>query len=119
MIRVAQVSDAEGIARVQVDTWRATYAGLMPDEVLAGLSYESGAQRWQNTLTTYREQNVAVVAENNAGEVIGFVLGGQARDGYTEYGGEIFALYVLPKAQGQASDGSLCRPLLPNCWNGG
>jgi hypothetical protein len=40
-IRDALAADAGGIARVSVDTWRATYQGIMPDTVLEGLSYKT------------------------------------------------------------------------------
>jgi hypothetical protein len=30
-IREATVADADGIARVHVDTWRSAYCGLIPD----------------------------------------------------------------------------------------
>ena len=37
-IRRAQAGDAEAIARIHVETWRATYAGLLPDRYLVGMS---------------------------------------------------------------------------------
>ena len=40
LIRPATLEDAPAIARVHVDTWRTTYAGIVPDEHLAKLSYE-------------------------------------------------------------------------------
>jgi hypothetical protein len=38
--------DAEAIARVHVDSWRTTYQGILPDEVLAGLSVERRRAFW-------------------------------------------------------------------------
>ena len=37
-IRRGRESDISGIAKVVVDTWRATFAGLLPSEYLDGLS---------------------------------------------------------------------------------
>ena len=37
-IRPARLSDASTIADIQVETWRDTYAGLIPDRTLLGLS---------------------------------------------------------------------------------
>ena len=37
-IRRAHKSDAAAIGRVHVETWQATYAGLLPDAMLAGMS---------------------------------------------------------------------------------
>lgn len=46
-IRRAIGDNAPAIARVHVDGWRAAYAGLMPVEMLAGLSVEERALRWR------------------------------------------------------------------------
>ena len=37
-VREARASDAAGLARVQVTSWRASLAGLLPDAVLAELT---------------------------------------------------------------------------------
>ncbi len=44
-IRPATPKDAQGIAWVHVETWRAAYAGLIPANVLAQLSVEQDAQQ--------------------------------------------------------------------------
>jgi hypothetical protein len=38
-IRPATPADSSAIARVHIDCWRTTYAGLVPAEYLARLSY--------------------------------------------------------------------------------
>lgn len=43
--RDAVVEDAPGIARVHVESWRAAYAGLMPQAVLDDLSVGASAER--------------------------------------------------------------------------
>jgi hypothetical protein len=48
-IREARISDAPGIARVRVDTWRTAYRGIVSDEHLNGLSCEraeASSRRW-------------------------------------------------------------------------
>ena len=40
LIRMALAVDAPAIARVHVDSWRATYRDIVPEEHLAKLSYE-------------------------------------------------------------------------------
>ena len=35
-IRHAQIEDAKAVARIEVETWRATYAGMLPDRILLG-----------------------------------------------------------------------------------
>lgn len=41
IIRPARPGDENRIARVHVESWRSTYKGIVPDEVLAG--FEGGA----------------------------------------------------------------------------
>jgi len=38
LIRAATPTDAAGIAAVHVQSWRDTYAGLLPDEFLARMT---------------------------------------------------------------------------------
>ena len=45
LIREAAVNDATAIAQVQVESWRTTYAGIVPDAFLASLSVETRAER--------------------------------------------------------------------------
>ena len=37
-IRAAVAEDAAPIARVHVESWRSTYAGILPDEILLNVS---------------------------------------------------------------------------------
>src|SRR5665213_1554517 len=34
VVRQARLEDAQAIARIEIETWRATYAGMLPDRVL-------------------------------------------------------------------------------------
>lgn len=114
-IREARSEDADGIARVRVDTWRTQYSGIVPERSLTKLSYTDSAARWRAALTEIarrvsREECV-YVAENEAGEVIGFAMGGpnrtKARD--TDYAGELYAIYILDGYQGQGIGRELMR----------
>ncbi len=101
-IREATSDDAHGLARVHVDTWRATYAGIVPAEHLARLSYERGEQQWrERSLATGQPDRFTFVAEDAAGQVAGFSSGGAERSGDAAYRGEVYALYVLPAQQRQ------------------
>ena len=51
-IRAAVPEDAASMARVHVDSWRSTYAGIVPAEYLAGLSYPNRESLWKELLTT-------------------------------------------------------------------
>jgi hypothetical protein len=69
-VRRAVVADAAAIAAVHVAGWRGTYAGILPQDLLDGLSVDERADRWAEILggdhTTY-------VATDAAGTVVGFL----------------------------------------------
>ena len=100
-IREADPIDAGAIARVHVDTWRTAYAGILPAEFLAGLSYADREQMWQQALTADRPAMSMLVAETEGCEIVGFAYGAPEREGNRVYRGEIFAIYVLDECQRQ------------------
>ena len=59
-VRPAQVKDAEAIARVHVDSWRTSYAGIIDAEHLASLSVVERAERWRTRLETPGETHIFV-----------------------------------------------------------
>ncbi|MGE0154514.1 MAG: N-acetyltransferase family protein [Reyranellaceae bacterium] len=107
-IRRAAPPDAFAIARVHVETWRATYPTLLPHDYLAKrLSVDTRAIYWQRTLQADQANEAVFVAEE-AGEVIGFASIGRARKAPRDtvdaarpsrHWGEVFTLYVLPDHQ--------------------
>ena len=102
-VRAAVPADAHGIARVHVDSWRTTYAGIVPDKVLARLSYSNRERFWHNVLNERDSQNSVFVAESNVGEIAGFVSGGPEREGIEGYDGELYAIYLYADVQGQGT----------------
>ena len=100
-IREADPIDAGAIARVHVDTWRTAYAGILPAEFLAGLSYADRERMWKQDLTADRPATSMLVAETAEGEIVGFAYVAPEREGNRAYRGEIFAIYVLDECQRQ------------------
>ena len=98
-IREAAPADAGGITRVHIDTWRTSYAGIVPDEHLAGLSYSDREAVWVQILTRDDPSQCNFVAEKNDGEIVGFAGGGPERDGDEVYRGELYAVYMLESHQ--------------------
>jgi len=94
IIRRATPQDAEAVARIQVDTWRAAYRGLVPDAHLDQMSVERSTARHREALTEGRFE--AYLAWE-AGEAVGFVGVGSCRDEdvNAERVGEIWGIYVL------------------------
>lgn len=107
IIRPAREEDLPAIARVHVDTWRITYAGLIPDDFLASLSYESREQMWRGTITDSEGRSSLFVAQDLAGHITGFASCGAERDGDSVYTGELYAIYVDQMAQGKGIGRSL------------
>ena len=95
LIRAAVVEDAAAIARVHVDAWRTTYAGIVPAEYIAGLSYRRREARWREILATARCEESRFVATTAAGEVVGFADGGPELEGDRVYRGELYGIYIL------------------------
>ncbi len=101
IIREAQPTDANAIAKVHIESWRTTYAGIVPADFLAGLSAGQRTPFWQETLDNLDSQRFTLVAEDAAGQVVGFASGGQERDGDPTYQGELYAIYLLQNQQRQ------------------
>ncbi len=102
IIRPAIHTDAPAIARVHVDTWRAAYRGMIPDDYLDSLSYDRRTDFWAQEISApFSPFFVIVAQESETGPVVGFVNGGPLRSGHPGYEGELCALYVLPEAQGK------------------
>jgi len=99
-IREATVDAAPGIARVHVDTWRAAYAGIVPAEHLAGLSYERSEARWRENLARREAGRFTLIAKVDD-NVVSFASAGPEHDGLPGYDGEVYALYVLSAFQRQ------------------
>ncbi len=107
-IRQAARDDALAIAEVEVETWRATYAGIIPHAVLLRMSRKRSAARWRRRLKEPGERRFVRIAEDAEGGVIGFGTCGCADTLELDYEGEIYELYVHPDHQ----NGGVGRSLL-------
>ena len=103
LIREASPSDAAAIARVHVDSWRTTYAGIVPADYLANLSYTRREQFWRDILSTPTPSGCVYVAAQDTGEIVGFASGGPERSGNAIYRGELYAIYLLAPINARVS----------------
>lgn len=90
-IRAARPADAPRIARLDVETWRATYAGILTTQFLVGLSTQRRELGWSAVIE--REPRDVRVATDRNGLVVGFGSCGTSRD-RADGAGEVFTLYV-------------------------
>jgi len=111
-LRRATEADAEGLGAVHVQAWREAYAGTMPDAVLAGLDPALRAREWRDRLA----RGATVTLAEQDGALAGFSSAGRQRDAALPYSGEIYAIYVLRRAQrmgvGRALMGAAASDLL-------
>jgi ribosomal protein S18 acetylase RimI-like enzyme len=99
-IRDANSEDVSGMAKVRVDTWRAAYKGIVPDDFLESLSYQSITERWRVAFWEYRNPDVGIfVAESESRDIVGIAICGPQGNQDPFYRGGIFVLYVLPEYQ--------------------
>ncbi|QTD41964.1 GNAT family N-acetyltransferase [Sporosarcina sp. Te-1] len=108
-IRKAVMSDANGIAKVHVDSWKTTYKDILPDRFLNNLSYEQRTKLWtQNIL---RKENYIVVAENADGEIVGFADCWKRETNSVPYSSDITSIYLLDQYQGKGIGKRLLKQL--------
>jgi ribosomal protein S18 acetylase RimI-like enzyme len=106
MIRSATPADARAIATIHVESWRAAYRGILPDEYLDSLSIDAREAVWRQNLVA-ADTSTWVAQESNA--ILGWISAGPSRD--TDAGrsvGEIWAVYVAPGCWGRGVGRSLC-----------
>ena len=103
-IRPARPTDASGIARLDVETWRSTYAGVLSTTYLVGLSERRRESGWR--MVIQREPRDVRIAVDAAGAILGFGSCGPSRS-ERHFPGEVFTLYVGPDWQNQGIGRSL------------
>lgn len=94
LIRRASSVDAAAIAHVQVESWRTTYAGIVPGAYLETMNEAARAKAWEPLI----EASELFLAEQD-GHVVGFATGGPIREPVEECDAELYAIYLLREAQ--------------------
>jgi GNAT superfamily N-acetyltransferase len=111
IIRGAQGKDAASIARVDVDTWRTTYPGIVPQESINSRSYEQRTNVWQACLSEsastrpkwFTPEWFIYVAEDEVAGVVGFAGGGPSNDYGLSFSGELGFIYIFKAYQRQST----------------
>jgi ribosomal protein S18 acetylase RimI-like enzyme len=107
-IRQAILDDANILAKLHIDSWRAAYRGFIPADHLDSLDYERRARRFRESLAHNQEETY--LAEGN-GKIFGFITLGACRDADVDQDatGEIWGIYLAPGHWRKKLGTSLCR----------
>lgn len=102
-IRPALPADAEAIGALHVRAWQAAYRGILPDELLDGLSVAAWGERRRKALQSPWGPLVANHVLEGPSGVLGWASSGPTRDPDLDASrvGEIYALYLEPVAVGR------------------
>jgi ribosomal protein S18 acetylase RimI-like enzyme len=115
-VRAARASDAPGLARVQVASWRESFAGLVPEALIAELASEDAVsqftERWEQAISsppTSKHRIHVAIAKPGEPEILGFAAAGPATDEdlWPATDGELYELHVLPALDDEGHNGRL------------
>lgn len=106
-VRPARPEDAAAVAEVHVRTWQAAYGHVFGAERLAAVDIGERRARWEERLSAPDPRWHLLVAEDDAGDVVGFATAGPSRDAEGE--GELYAIYVVREAWGGGAGPELIR----------
>ena len=91
-IRPATLADVDGIARVHVQAWHESYAGLVPPEAFEQHSIELRLTQWRTTLA---DRTRSTLVYENEGAVAGFITGGPIKWTGLPTDSEVASFYLL------------------------
>jgi ribosomal protein S18 acetylase RimI-like enzyme len=94
-IRYASVADAEILGMVHARSWQAAYAGIVPNEFLAGMNPLARQEHFAQALSEGREHDAIIFADDKP---VGLTTIGKCRDqDKDDTFGEIWGIYLLPE----------------------
>ena len=100
-IRPATVDDVDAFVAMKNDAWRWAYAGILPDEHLAGLTIDGQAAWWRTRLSKPDTGGHWVFLAVDDDRVVGVAGAEPSRDDDADPStGELGMLYLLPDRVG-------------------
>jgi GNAT superfamily N-acetyltransferase len=115
-VRDGRASDAPGLARIQVVSWRDAFDGLVPAQVLRELSSDARVSAftgsWRDAIAnppTSRHKVLVAYAAGAPGEPVGFASAGPAtdEDRWPGTDGQLYEFHLLPGHAGAGHGGRL------------
>jgi len=107
-VRNAQIGDADGIARVHVDSWRETYAGMLSERFFTEDTFRRRVSFWERYLALDPPPGKLAVAVLD-GTILGFANSGSSVGPDAEHGFPaarpltLFSIYVMAAAHGSGA----------------
>ena len=99
-VRIARPSDAPAVGLVQAAVWRAAYAHVLPQEVVARFDGPSFARVWRDSLANPPSPHHVLLVACAGDQIVGFAAVGPSVDpDATETSGEVLVLGVHPDAR--------------------
>jgi GNAT superfamily N-acetyltransferase len=110
-IRTATEKDIPAITRVYAQSWQSTYQGLLPEPFLKAINPVSAEKTFRESFQSEGFSYFVLAAENEDGEIMGYLDGGKDRDTLGDgLGlGEIYGMYLLEPFQRRGIGGELLR----------
>jgi len=116
-VREAVASDAAGVARVHVDSWRETYCGVLADKHFSEEAVIRRRRFWSRYLSLTPRPGRMVVGQRE-GVVVGFASSGAASGPDAEHDFpparplQLFSIYLLAAAHGKGLGQSMLDAVL-------
>jgi GNAT superfamily N-acetyltransferase len=104
-VRPATAADADAIARIQVESWRAAYSGLLPAETIAAFDVAARQQLWRDGLSRPPRPGSATFVAAVGEDTVGFATVGVSQSEAAT--GELYAIYVHPSSWGHGAGRAL------------
>lgn len=95
-IREAVLADADGVAAAHTESWRTSYRGILPDDVLDRIDVGQRVVTRRRILGDPTGLHL-VAYDVTHGDIVGFCDAGPARDAGAD--GEVYAIYLVQRAK--------------------
>jgi len=94
IIRYAEADDAAALGEIHALSWQAAYRGIIPDEVLDGITTGKCQARFEKAIGEGIEENAIAFC---GGQAAGFICIGKSRDADADSTcGEVWGIYLRP-----------------------
>jgi ribosomal protein S18 acetylase RimI-like enzyme len=92
------LDDLDELGRVHVQVWREAYAGLLPDDYLAGLDPTFGPRRWRERFGSSPDVSWWLARDEEG--IVAMATSGPARDDDAPHPLELYAINALRRSHG-------------------